>query len=205
MWNIQTGVLVHELTGLDSTSVKQINSAQIAIGKGNSNIDIYDINTYQYVATLSGHTFGVTCLEMLNNGLLVSGSHDNKVKIWNTTTRLSVKTFDPLSASVLRVRQLADGTLVMCGESHVMARYNLSIGGTNQLKAEWSNLIESEQQCNDLLVSTKNIIMATLSEIKLVNQSNNVYYMSFNELIGTDGIFSLEKIESMFVNKFFFN
>lgn len=176
--------------------MKQINSAQFAVAQGSAIIGIYDVNTYQLVTTLTGHSYGVIYLDVLSNGLLASGSYDNKVKIWNTTTRQVVQGFNPFSESVYRFRQLSDGSLLICGDSNVVLRYNLNIGGTAQEITRWSTM-NANYHCADILVSGQNALIGVDQVVKVVNSSNNVYYMSFNGLDDGDQIYSIEKIESI--------
>lgn len=203
IWNIQTGGLVQVFPALDQWdlwSVKQINSEQFAIGKDDSKINIYDVYTYQFVRSLTGHTNGVTSLEVLSNGLLASGSYDHSVRIWNTTSGQTVQFFDPLSStSVFRVRQLQDGSVAICGDSTDIARYKLNIGGTPEMTYQWTSL-NPELNCQDLLVSGQNLLMAidnVVNVVNVVNQTTNQVYMTLNEFKGSDEINGLDNIKTL--------
>lgn len=55
-------------------------------------IQVTDIQTYQSVVSLSGHTDQVLALGILPGGLLASGGQDNTVLLWDMRSRLPVST-----------------------------------------------------------------------------------------------------------------
>jgi WD40 repeat protein len=66
----------------------------IAVGLRSSDIITLDGNTGSQVAVLSGHTGLVRCVTFSSDGtLLVSGSHDKTVKLWDVQTGGVIKTF----------------------------------------------------------------------------------------------------------------
>ena len=76
---------------------------------------IIDAATGSHVAIFSGHLDDVTCLAFSMEGtLLVSGSKDCTVKIWDVQTGGVIKSFDHVS-SATSVSISADNTMVAIG------------------------------------------------------------------------------------------
>ena len=55
-------------------------------------IKIWDLETYECISTLEGHTMEVISLEWLGNKQIASGSYDGKIKIWNIQENVCIKT-----------------------------------------------------------------------------------------------------------------
>ena len=57
-------------------------------------IKIWNIDTQKSEMTFVGHSAAVHCINILFNGMIVSGSSDTTIKIWDTMTGKCVRTID---------------------------------------------------------------------------------------------------------------
>ena len=91
-------------------------NSSIAIGSESGDIIILDSATGTQRATLSGHTDTVCYVEFSSDGiLLVSGGHDNTVKLWDMQTGGVVRTFSGHTDWVWCVSISVDCTKVVSG------------------------------------------------------------------------------------------
>ena len=90
----------------------------IAIGLGTGDITILDRITGSQAAILSGHTDYVRSVVFSSDGtLLVSGSDDNTVKLWDVQTGGIIKAFCGHSNYILSVSISVDCTTIASGSS----------------------------------------------------------------------------------------
>ncbi len=69
--------------------------------------------TGKCLMVLQGHTDSVLCVDVLQNGNIISGSHDETLKEWDiTTTGKCLKTFNGHSGSVLCVTALQNNNFI---------------------------------------------------------------------------------------------
>ena len=54
---------------------------------------MWDIDKGKHSYILQGHTWSVTCLEEMSNGILLSGSNDNTIRAWDLVRKKCVQTF----------------------------------------------------------------------------------------------------------------
>ncbi len=66
--------LVTDQTGL-FTVVFLLESNEFAIARNNYTINVFDLSSRDFKYDLKGHNLSVTCLILLRNGYLASGSH----------------------------------------------------------------------------------------------------------------------------------
>ena len=52
-------------------------------GSKDGRIKIWNVEEGKCLKTLEGHTSAVYCIEVLDNGEIVSGSDDKTIRIWN--------------------------------------------------------------------------------------------------------------------------
>jgi len=78
---------------------------------GDNRILIWNPYKGELVSILSGHADFVTYLELLNNGLLVSGSKDTTIKVWNTTDAILVATLIGHTSLIRVLKVLSNGNL----------------------------------------------------------------------------------------------
>ena len=88
----------------------------VAIGSEGGDIITLDAITGSRMAVLSGHTHEVNCVTFSSDGRsLVSGAHDNAVKLWDMQTGGVVRTFLGHTLRVLSVSISTDYTRIVSG------------------------------------------------------------------------------------------
>jgi len=104
-------------TAMDSVAFSPDGSL-LASGSWDDTILLWDVSTYQEVATLMGHSSIVTSVAFSPDGsLLASGSRDDTVKLWDVSTRQEVVTLTGHSDWVYSVAFSPDGSLLASGSS----------------------------------------------------------------------------------------
>jgi hypothetical protein len=81
----------------------------ILANKYSKRIEIYNLLTGKLIYNLTGHTNRLTGLSLYGQNRLVSGSADNKIKLWDLQTGKCLKTLDVYSVNCLKV--LKNGNL----------------------------------------------------------------------------------------------
>ena len=88
----------------------------IAVGLSYGDIIIMNAFTGSHTAIFSGHTYSVCSLTFSSNGvLLVSGSYDKSIKLWDVQTGGIIKTFSGSASGVQSVSISVDSTLLAAG------------------------------------------------------------------------------------------
>ena len=86
IWDIASGEKVRSLDARQSHVTFSPDGAWMASAGYNAPIDIWDVETWQVVQTLEGHTDRVFGMAFAPDGsLLASGGYDNKVYLWGTS------------------------------------------------------------------------------------------------------------------------
>jgi WD40 repeat protein len=88
---------------------------QVAVGLGNGNIEIREINSGGRVRRWKGHDNAVSAIVFTSDGRLVSVSWDGFVKAWDVETGTEVWSRDAGIGHVLCVSELTNGRLVVGG------------------------------------------------------------------------------------------
>ena len=122
IWNIYskhvTDILQgHECTVWSITSLNSDNSI-IATGSSDNSIIIWDLKNLKNIFILEGHENTISCLRMMNNGLLLSSSWDATIKIWNLKTRTCLTSLKGHKNIVWDVIQLTDGSIASCSSDN---------------------------------------------------------------------------------------
>ena len=65
-------------------------------------------------ATLKGHSHHISCLLKLSKTIIVSGSYDISIKIWDVITGNCLKTLEGHVSSVLRLLKINEGQFLSC-------------------------------------------------------------------------------------------
>jgi WD40 repeat protein len=133
IWDSSTGKLIRTLTGHSSPVYSVAFSSDgktIASGSEDKTIKIWDSSTGKVIRTLTGHSSDTLSFS-INNGKTVSfgssvafssdgktiasGSDDNTIKIWDSSTGKLIRTLTGHSSSVLSVAFSSDGKTVASG------------------------------------------------------------------------------------------
>jgi WD40 repeat protein len=82
-WQIETGEILKSIQFDHPVyCVKELKENLFAVGLGNGEIQIYDLNEIKNIKTISAHSSFVYRLKVLSNGNLLSGSKNGKIKLW---------------------------------------------------------------------------------------------------------------------------
>jgi WD40 repeat protein len=83
----------------------------IIAGLENNKLVIFDLSG-TFVMTFSGHTRGVTCVEIIPKGRIITGSWDTSLKMWDVQTCSCVKTFTGHNGPITSVCLLDERRIV---------------------------------------------------------------------------------------------
>ncbi|OBZ75057.1 putative E3 ubiquitin ligase complex SCF subunit sconB [Grifola frondosa] len=86
VWNLETGVEVHCLTGhTRAVRALQFDECKLITGSMDHTMRVWNWRTGKCLSVLEGHTEGVVCLNF-DVHVLASGSVDTTIKVWNFRT-----------------------------------------------------------------------------------------------------------------------
>ena len=122
IWNIYSKHVTDILLGHECTiwSITAINSDSsiIASGSSDNSIIVWDLKNLKSLFILEGHENTISCLRMMNNGLLLSSSWDTTIKIWNLKTRTCLANLKGHKNIVWDVIELDDGNIASCSSDN---------------------------------------------------------------------------------------
>ncbi len=111
---VNTGVMIDSLTA----------SAQVlALGNADGTASLRDLRTLSLLMTLSdpvnGHTKGVNAVALSHDGLtLATGSADQTVKLWSTSTGVLQRTLSGAQGEILSVVFTSDDSRLLTADAH---------------------------------------------------------------------------------------
>ena len=112
IWDIKKSDCICTITGnyekIDSISV--LNENTIAVGAFNT-IRIFNTENKKELYSLVGHEKSICSLIKINENLLISGSYDNLIKIWDLKEKMCSFTLYGHNAAVYTIILLNDGKL----------------------------------------------------------------------------------------------
>jgi WD40 repeat protein len=117
--NITDETIIGQLSGSGPvfSSLKALNDGLIALARLSGAIQIMIANNLTVVKTMLGHGASVVTMELLDNGLLVSGSLDKNVILWNYTQGRLVTYTNPLNVSITKIKLISNATVAIGGQS----------------------------------------------------------------------------------------
>ncbi len=96
---------------------------------GDNHIILYDVNTQEMQAVLTGHKKRVNCLSFSSDGkILASGSQDKTIRLWDVTTGEHRKTLRGHSEQVSHIMFKDDETLVSYGHDKRVCQWDVKKG-----------------------------------------------------------------------------
>lgn len=112
IFDSQTKEIVQTIENNLFYSLSLLRDGSLAIGQTDSNITIWDVNTWKLLKTLKGHKDRIWRLKSLDDGNLVSGSENGEIKIWNPMNCQLLKTFETEEVKPIEsIAQLSNGCL----------------------------------------------------------------------------------------------
>ncbi len=164
-----------------STMALSADGTLLASGSQDGTVRLWDAATRNPIATLEGHTFGVTSVSFSVDGaLLASGSRDRTVKLWDVGTREEIGTLKGHTGEVTSVSFSPDGTLLASAGGRGDATVRLWNVGTR----EQIGILEGH--INDVLSVSFSSDGALLASGGGWEEGTvKLWYVATRELIGT--------------------
>ena len=174
IWTISTGLNVRTITSSSEIwSLKLLSDGvSLAGGEagsqyGNSDIQIYNINTGSLITTLSGHTNYVFDLALMNNNLLASSSSDQTIRLWDLTTNTNTFILTGHTSDVNVLRVISEDILASGSGDTTIKLWNTTSG---LLIRTLSNHTDAIGMSVDLLNDRQTLVSGSIDQtIKLWN------------------------------------
>ena len=133
IWNVNTGgtTFIKSFTfPSEVLCIKMINESHIAFGLANPgyNLAIFNINSGESVANLTGQSEDVYDLELLSQQYLASGTLDNKVIIWNLFTSSKQYTLLGHASTVTSLKLISSSLLASASADSKVIIWNWNTG-----------------------------------------------------------------------------
>jgi WD40 repeat protein len=133
MWRISTGETLRIIYVNMTVYVVRVFSIEfnlIVCGKSgsNENLQIYNYDTGDLVRTLSGHSYGVYAIEMLNDQFMASGSQDIKVIIWDLSSYSIKYNLTGHNSAVNCIKRLSSNLIASGGFNGLIIIWNWLTG-----------------------------------------------------------------------------
>jgi WD40 repeat protein len=176
-WNVTTSPFTELTSNINISPVlnvlKQTKIAnKLAAGGDDNKIYIMDTSSYTVSAPMTGHTAGVYFLDVTFSGLLISGSLDNSIRLWNISTSTCLNTLsNPLGMSVRisALEVITSNSFLVAGNSSKFLIVGISTANVMAI-SQTINLPVSTSTVNDLKVTTEGVVLLAL------NNGNLTFY-----------------------------
>jgi WD40 repeat protein len=172
IWSTFTGQLLLQFkTANYHLVLKQTSIPNYLASASNNNcIYIWDVNTLMLVNTLIGHTDQVYLLELAPSGLLLSGSLDKTVRLWNVTKASSLSSVN-MGRPATCMKMISDSQLVVGFQANYLQIINISSSSVLSLASQ-VNLI-TNSQLYDMRLTSENILL-------LCQVDGSVFFFNLN-------------------------
>jgi WD40 repeat protein len=165
--NLTNGIYTENMLQSNGDQVQSfiVHDDKLYSGSSDNTIKIWDLNSNQCIATLSGHGKKIYSLA-LHNGKLCSGSSDGKIKVWDLNSNECI---DTLLDHVTAVNSLAihDGKLYSCSWDGIIKIWDLN---SNQCIA---TLIGHTGAFNSLAIHDGKLYSSSSDGIKIWDLNSN--------------------------------
>jgi WD40 repeat protein len=131
IWSFKTGQTKREInvTIGEFLSLKLLNTnIHLAAGLINGDINIYNINSGNFISTLKGHFSWVEDLVQISDDLLASSNHDRTIRIWNLTTNSCKFILTGHTAQVNGLKQITSNILASGSLDTTIKLWNITSG-----------------------------------------------------------------------------
>ncbi len=102
IWDIKNEECIDEFENVfisSNNALLELNDGRIAVGGGKS-IKIFNLSTMQEEDVLSGHELWVNVIKQIKPELIITGSSDNTIKIWDLNFNDCVATIKSFESSI---------------------------------------------------------------------------------------------------------
>ena len=106
IWDLISGECLHTISRLHTravTSIIILSNEIFASSSKNKTIKLFDLNTFEFIKTISGHYLEVNSIVKVSNSKISSCSDDTTVRIWDINSGKCIKFLNYLS----RITKLA--------------------------------------------------------------------------------------------------
>jgi WD40 repeat protein len=168
------GVLEHTIEGHEKdifclAIIPSDNNEYVISGSSDNTLKIWDMQTYQCIRVLRGHSYAVTCVAVFNEELIVSGDNNGSIMIWN------VKNYD--NALIRHIKGHTDTVKTISFVSKI-----LMVSGSNDGKIKIWNL--ETKSCLLTLCDHKDFIRSCV--VFSNEQTNDNRILQFCVISGAD-------------------
>ncbi len=137
-------------------------------------ITLWNLTNGQIIKTLhKNHTAGITSLELLKDGRLISGSRDSTIKIWNTTSGQVIKTLSNHSKSITCLIIIKGRAVISGSEDNTTILWNMNRGDVIKKFSDTSKI-----QCLALLKDDTLVTGSKLIKLWNIKSGNLIKSLS---------------------------
>ena len=140
-WNLPEGAKARLGKGRRSEIAYSPDGTRLAVASS-IGVWLYDTETYQEIALLTGHTSGVNSVAFSPDGsTLATGSYDNTIRLWNPNTGTHLRTLTGHTDWVYSVSFSPDGNTIASGSverSHWKPHTNTTHTGSS-VQSGWQH------------------------------------------------------------------
>ena len=153
----------------------------LAAGLQNGIIKLWDVETYELIDTLSGHTDSINSVVFSPDGhILASASKDTTIRLWNMETRKNIKKLTGHKRSVRSVAFSKDGRVLVSGSFDETIRlWNVKTGKSI------GRFVQSKDSVYSVVFSPDGKMFA----------SGSTYYIRLWEFLTDNDVEILDQIE----------
>jgi WD40 repeat protein len=172
IWNTVTGQRVNQIqTGGRHFALKQTRVANyLASASEYGYIFIWNVNTLQAVDTLAGHTDQVPFLDSTPDGLLLSGSYDYTVRLWNISKMDELNT-RPVPTRITSMKVISSDQLVVAFMADFIQIIKITLDNVLTLASQ-VNLIRSYRVI-DMRLTRENILLLAQGDGSVIFLNTN--------------------------------
>lgn len=177
VWNVTKRMLSHTFTAnFESMKIKPLNdNHSIASGDTNGNLIVWDIDG-SILTHLTVHSEQIICIQQMPNGLVITGSNDKNIILWNLTANSSLSKLAPFGSLPFNLMEVVSENLIVVGSFY--QNYILFV----QILANFALAIVEKISISCLYVRTIAVLNSNTLAIVTDNQYFNIYNITSQEM-----------------------
>ena len=155
--NLKTGA-VHfkpkeELTSFLNNN-NQDSTEYTLIGCMEKSIHVLNFNTLNHLANFKAHEFYISCMEVISENLIASGSYDYMIKIWDIKTNNCINSFQS-NSPIICLKKLKNNRLAAVGTNMIIIILDITtFSPVNTIRDSSIALCLEESQTSELICGT---------------------------------------------------